>query len=44
MKWRDKNFGKHPADPEYDHSYDPEEDLERYLEEVELREEARRGN
>ena len=31
MKWRDKNFGKHPSDPDYDHSYDREEDYDEYL-------------
>ena len=34
-KWRDKNFGIHPADPDYDDSYDAEEDYERYLDEQE---------
>ena len=31
MKWRDKNSGKHPSDPDYDHSYDREEDYDEYL-------------
>ena len=37
MKWRDKNFGKHPSDPDYDHSYDREEDYDRYLDAVDER-------
>ena len=44
MKWKDKNSGKHPSDPEYDHSYDAEEDYDRYMDEVELKEMAREGN
>ena len=44
MKWRNKNFGKHPADPEYDHGYDAEEDRERFEAEQELKEQMRREN
>lgn len=42
--WKDKNSGKHPDDPDYLEDYDPEEDYDRYLDEVELREMAREGN
>ena len=34
MKWKDKNFGKHPSDPEYDDGYDAKEDYDRYLDAV----------
>lgn len=42
MKWIDRNFCKHPQDPDYDHDYDPEEDYERYVDACEEREDARR--
>lgn len=42
--WKDKNFDKYFGDDEYDNDYDPEEDYERYLDEVERKEEARKGN
>lgn len=35
--FRDKNFGKHPDDPDYIRDYDAEEDYERYLFEMELK-------
>ena len=41
MKWRDKNFGKRPQDPNYLEDYDPEEDYERYCEAYEEREERK---
>lgn len=44
MKWRDKNFGKHPQDPEYDDEYDRDEDYERYLWSVEEKEQFKREN
>lgn len=44
MKWRNKNLGKHPDDPDYIQDYDPEEDHERFLEEQEQRFESERGN
>ena len=42
--WRDKNFDKYFGDDEYDNDYDPEEDYDRYMDEVELKEMAREGN
>jgi hypothetical protein len=42
--WRDKNSGVHPADPDFDNSYDPEDDFNRYMDEVDLREMMREGN
>ena len=42
--WRDKNFGLHPSDQEYRTDYNKDEDYERYLDEVERKEEARKGN
>ena len=44
MKWKDKNFGKHPSDPEYDDGYNPEEDYWRYMDAVEEREQVKREN
>jgi len=35
--WKDRNFGKHPSDPEYDDRYDAEDDHERYMFEMELK-------
>ena len=37
MKWKDKNAGKHPDDPDYIRDYDAEEDYDRYLFEMELK-------
>jgi len=42
--WKDKNSGKHPSDPEYDHGYDAEEDYERWEAELELKEQFKREN
>ena len=42
MSWKDKNFGKHPSDPEYIDGYDPDADKEAYDEACEEREERRR--
>lgn len=44
MEWKNKNFGKSPQDPDYLEDYDPEEDYDRYMDEVELKEMAREGN
>jgi len=44
MKWKDKNFGKHPQDPDYIDDYDPEEDYERYIDEQEHKFEYEREN
>lgn len=44
MKWKDKNYGKHPQDPDYDHDFDPEEDYERYVDELEARYDYKREN
>ena len=44
MKWKDKNFGKSPFDPDYIDDYDAEEDRERFEFEQELKEMAREGN
>ena len=38
----DKNFGKHPHDPEYDDEFDYEDEFYRYELELESREEERR--
>ena len=43
-KFHDKNFGKHPDDPDYDHNFDRDAEYERFLEEQERKEEARKGN
>lgn len=42
MKWKDKNSGKHPSDPEYDHDYDAEEDYDEYLYWQELKDDEER--
>ena len=42
MKWKDKNFGKHPSDPDYIDDYDPEKDYERYLDDMEEKSDERR--
>lgn len=44
MKWRDKNFGKHPADPDYIDDYDPEEDYNRWEWEQEMKFQFEREN
>ena len=41
-KWRNKNSGKHPSDPEFDPDYNPEEDLNRFEAEQEMKEDLRR--
>lgn len=33
--WKDKNFGIHPADPDYDDDYDAEKDYDEYLDRLE---------
>ena len=43
LKPINKNRGKHPLDPEYDDTYDYEEELARYELEQELEEDDRRG-
>ena len=35
MRWRSKNFGKHPQDPDYIDDYDEDEDLDMFEEEKE---------
>ena len=42
MKWKDKNFGKHPSDPEYDDGYDRMHDYEEFCTAMEEREEYKR--
>ena len=42
MKWRDKNFGKSPFDPDYDDSFDKDFDYARYSEVCAEREEQKR--
>lgn len=42
MKWINKNYGKSPFDPGYDDRYDPDEDYERYCEELEIKYELER--
>lgn len=42
MSWHDKNYGKHPADPDYRDHYNPEKDYERYCEACEERERRKR--
>ena len=44
MKWKDRNFGTHPSDPEYETDYDKGEDYEDYLDEQELKEQSKREN
>lgn len=44
MKWRDKNFGKSPFDPDYDDTYDSDEDYENYVTACEERYEYEREN
>ena len=41
MKWRDKNFGKSPFDPDYDDTYDRMQDYEDFCTALEEREEQR---
>lgn len=42
MSWKDKNFGKHPDDPDFDPTYDAEADREAYETAREEKERARR--
>ena len=42
MKWRDKNYGKSPFDPDDDERYDAEADKEAYDEACEERERRKR--
>ena len=42
MKWRDKNFGKSPLDPDYRDDYDAEADREAFDEEQERKEQSKR--
>ena len=35
MKWRNKNFGLSPFDPDYDDNYNPDEDYDRFCEALE---------
>lgn len=42
MKWRDKNFGKSPFDPDYLDDYDAEKDYDNYLDEQERKYEYQR--
>lgn len=44
MKWKNKNAGKHPADPDYIDGYDPDEDYERFLQAQEEMEQSKREN
>ena len=44
MEWKDKNSGKSPFDPDYDDSYDAEEDLDFLEREQELKEMFKEGN
>ena len=39
----DKNFGKHPQDPDYDDNFNYEDELYRYEMEIEMEEDDRRG-
>lgn len=43
MKWRNKNYGKSPFDPDYIDDYNAEADYEAYCEACEKREEDKRG-
>ncbi len=43
VKPRNKNCGKHPHDPEYDDSYNYDEEMSRYEMEIEMEEDDRRG-
>lgn len=44
MKPHNPNLGKSPFDPDYRDDYNQEEDLERYEDEQELKEQLRREN
>ena len=39
---KDKNYGMHPADPDYIEGYDPDEELELWIEEQERKDDERR--
>ena len=41
MKWRNKNFGKSPFDPDYDDRYDAEADHEAFCDEQERKEQEK---
>ena len=43
-KWRDKNYGKSPFDPDYIEDYDREEDYENYITACEEKYEWEREN
>jgi len=43
MKWRNKNLGKNPSDPEFYEGYNPEEDYEELCDEQELIENLKKG-
>ena len=44
MRWRSKNFGKHPQDPDYIDDYDEDEDINLFEEEEEEKLERMRMN
>ena len=44
QKPRNKNLGKHPSDPEYDDTFDYEEEMNRYEREIEAEEDEKRMN
>lgn len=39
---KDKNYGMHPADPDYDPDYDYDEEYDRWLDEQEAKDDERR--
>ena len=44
QKPHDINAGKHPLDPEYDDSFDYDEEMYRYELEIEMEEDDKRAN
>ena len=44
VHFRNPNLGLNPNDPDYDDSFNEEEEYERYLQALEDREERERGN
>lgn len=44
MTWHNKNYGLSPFDPDYDDTYDAEQDYDAYCEACEEREELKRDN
>lgn len=42
--FRNPNWGKSPLDPSYDDNFNEEEELDRYYDEMDLKEERDRGN